>query len=367
MAAIELREVSLHRGESEAPSLDRVDLWVDDGELVAVVGPSGAGKSSLLHVIAGLEAATSGSVWFDGKDVSAIAPQRRGVGMVFQEYALYGRKTAGKNIEFPLEVTGIAPEERRSRVRRQAELAGIGHLLDRYPFELSAGGRQAIATARALIKDDAAVLLMDEPLAHLDTSARSAMRVELKRMHHQTGATIVYVTNDDTEAMAMGDRVVVLDGGRVQQAGSPRQVYAEPANRMVATFMGTPSMQVVPGELTRSAQGLELLMGTDRVRVEGASPGLDEWVGRPIEVGIRPEHLRPAPPGADFHACLHGTVLAVEDTGSRRYAFVDLGLPGVQVAVRLDRTIVAVDHALELAVAIDHLTYFDPLTGNAIR
>jgi multiple sugar transport system ATP-binding protein len=364
MAAVDLRGVTLDRGGA-MPALDTVDLSIADGELVAVVGSSGSGKSSLLRVIAGLERPTAGSVWLQGSDVTRVEPRDRNVAMVFQEHMLYHRRTAGRNIAFPLEVERMGPDEREVRVQASADLTGVGDLLDRYPFQLSAGGKQAVATARALAREGVAALLMDEPLANLDARRRSTMRVELRRLHRRVGVTMVYVTNDSIEAMALGDRLAVLDEGRLTQVGEPLDVYRRPATQRVASLVG--EMSMVPAEIVRSGRGWELLLGRDRLHID-PPPSVREWEGRPIDVGVRPEHLSPTDGGADFHHCLHGTVVFVQDTGDRIHAEVDLGVASVTVRSRVDGPRVASPgRRIELEVAVDRLHFFDPATGAAIR
>lgn len=367
MAHVEVRDLTVVRGDRSAgtgvTALDDVDVFAADGELLVILGPSGSGKSTLLRVIAGLDRPTSGSVWFDGEDVTEIRPYQRGVAMVFQDYALYRHLTAESNIGFPLEIQGVAEPDRRTRARAEAEHVGVDHVLDRFPFQLSAGHRQGVATARALIKE-ARVTLMDEPLSHLDSKARHSVRVELQRIHREVGGTVIYVTNDQSEAMALGDRLVVLDAGTVQQVGRPEEVYRSPANRMVAGFLGTPSMAFLAAEVVGGDGGLELLLGNDRVHL-GERPRLVPWVGRPIEVGVRPEHVTIAGPGTAFNRCLHGKVVSVEDTGTALHALVDVGAPGSRLTARVDESLPR-GQSVELEVAVDRVGFFDPATGLAV-
>jgi multiple sugar transport system ATP-binding protein len=221
-----------------------VDLVTADGEFLVFLGPSGSGKSTLLRMIAGLEEPTRGDVLIGGRIVTDLPPRARGIAMVFQSYALYPHMTVERNIAFPLEAHGVPKERRPEKVRRAAGLLGIEHLLARRPRELSGGERQRVALARALVREPA-VFLLDEPLSNLDAKLRAVAREELTRFHERVGTTTIYVTHDQVEAMAMGDRIVVLEGGAVRQIGTPREVYDEPADVFVATFLGSPPMNLL--------------------------------------------------------------------------------------------------------------------------
>jgi multiple sugar transport system ATP-binding protein len=370
MASVHVSRLSKVFGE-DPPVLRDVDLTVADGEFLAITGPSGSGKTTLLRVIAGLEAPTAGTVLIGDRDVTGVSPQARDVSMVFQDYALYEHKSALGNITFPLEVRRVTPEEERvRRARDEARHFRIEHLLDRKPAQLSAGHRQAVATARSVVRESTA-LLMDEPLAHLDAKARIDGRVELRRLHRDLGATVLYVTNDQVEAMSLGDRIAVFDEGRLQQVDVPMRVYRNPVNTMVAGFVGTPQMNLVPGELVADPGGVHVLVGTDRITLDDAAltamPGWRGYVGELVTVGIRPQDLAEPSPGAPFPHCLHGRVSGIEDHGQERYATVDLGVPGVRVTARLraggpERA----GDPVELEVAVGWVRCFDPATGWAV-
>jgi multiple sugar transport system ATP-binding protein len=355
-----------HQG---VPVLDDLDLELRRGEFLVVAGPSGSGKTTLLRVIAGLQAPSLGSVWFDDQNVTALPPARREVAMVFQEHALYPTRTVERNIAFPLEARRVPSEERHRRAVEEARSVGVEMLLERYPGQLAAGHRQAVATARALIKGST-VLLMDEPLAHLDARARSKARVELRRSHGDLETSVVYVTNDQAEAMALGDRIALLDAGRVRQIGEPMELYHRPVDRFVAEFLGSPPMRIVSGELVGGADDLHLVIGTDRIELEkrGASyrPGLGDFIGLPIAVGIRPEALGPAGPSDPFNVCLHATVVGLTDHGYERYVELSLGSAGAVVARFPAGTAPAAGDPVEVAVDTARLGFFDPVTGRAI-
>jgi multiple sugar transport system ATP-binding protein len=370
MTAISLRDVSMSFDKGDF-GLSDIDMEIHSGEFVVIAGPSGSGKTTLLRIIAGLERPATGTVAFDDRDVTELKAEARNLSMVFQDYALYPLRNAEGNIMFPLETRGVKPaSERKRRAQDEARHLRIEHILHKMPGELSAGHQQAVATARALVRESEA-LLMDEPLAHLDAKMRGQARVELKRVHRELGVTIVYVTNDQVEAMALGDRMALLDHGEVQQFDEPRRVYDRPANTMVAGFLGSPPMNLLPAELEATEGGADLLVGTDRIRLDAAalasSPALPTWFGRPVTVGIRPEWLRPAGPGVPFERTLHGKVSRTEDHGSEHIVDVSLGLPGVDALVRLGAAAaVQPGDPVELEITLNRLVFFDPASGFSI-
>jgi len=279
MATVRLEHVSrsFSRGR---PALSGVSFEVGDHEVVTVVGPSGCGKSTLLRIIAGLDAATAGSVFIDGKPMEGVAASDRDVAMVFQSYALYPHMTCRENLALSLRIRGMAKSEIESRIRSTAELLEIGELLEKRPRELSGGQRQRVAVGRALIRDPR-VFLFDEPLSNLDAQLRERVRHELKDLFTRLHATVIYVTHDQTEAMSLADRVVVLDRGEIQQIGTPTELYRQPANQFVASFIGSPSMNLFKARLEEG----KLRLGANRFST-CASASVD------TVVGIRPESIR---------------------------------------------------------------------------
>lgn len=286
MAEVTLDGVSKRfRGREVIPELS---LTVRNGELFILVGPSGCGKSTLMHLIAGLEAPSAGRILFDDDDVTSLSPRDRDVALVFQSYALYPHMTVADNLAFPLRVVrragGATPKLIAAEVGRIAELLGISGVLDRRPRELSGGQRQRVALGRALIRQPR-VFLLDEPLSNLDAQLRAVMRTELRRLHDQLGITMIYVTHDQTEAMTLADRLAVLDRGRLQQVGKPRDLYERPANRFVAQFVGSPSMNMLDATIKD---------GRAETRVFDLPiclTSLRSHEGQPIVLGIRPENL----------------------------------------------------------------------------
>ena len=270
--------------------LKNIDLEIEPGEFVVFVGPSGCGKSTLLRVIAGLEEPDAGRLTIGGEDMTKTPAAERGVAMVFQSYALYPHMTAFENMAFGLKLAKMPKPEVRRAVEAAAASLGIGHLLERRPRELSGGERQRVAIGRAIVRQPG-VFLFDEPLSNLDAALRVRMRYEFARLHRELGTTMIYVTHDQTEAMTLARRIVVLSGGKIEQVGEPMALYHRPANRFVAGFIGSPRMNFLDGRLV--AGGREVaeieLQGGETVRAAADASGLA--AGTPVTLGIRPEHI----------------------------------------------------------------------------
>jgi multiple sugar transport system ATP-binding protein len=284
VARLELESVTKAYGRIAA--LRDLSLSVEDGELLAVVGPSGCGKSTLLSIVAGLEEPTRGAVRIDGEVVNALSPRERDVAMVFQSYALYPHLTVRRNLAFPLEVARLGRREIEGRVEEVASLLGLGALLERRPGQLSGGQRQRVALGRALVRRPT-LFLLDEPLSNLDAALRAGVRAELKKLHERLGATFVYVTHDQAEAMTLADRIAVLRDGAVEQVGTPREIYGAPATAFVARFVGTPGVNLVPPETLGlpAAQALVALRPEDLALSPTPGPGTLEarvWLVEPV-------------------------------------------------------------------------------------
>jgi ABC-type sugar transport system ATPase subunit len=318
MARVALEHVSkTYPGGTQA--LSELSLAAEDAELLVLVGPSGCGKSTVLRLIAGLEEATSGTLRIGEQVVNALGPKERNVAMVFQDYALYPHMTARGNLEFPLRMRGLGAADRRTRVERVAASLDIGTLLDRLPKALSGGQRQRIAMGRALVREPA-VFLMDEPLSNLDAKLRVQVRLEVKELVRKTKTTTFYVTHDQVEAMTLGDRVAVLDKGRLQQVAPPRELYTAPANVFVAGFLGSPPMNLFPSRLD-VADGRQVLRVSDQALAVGDPPAS---VPRrvPLTAGVRPEAVRIGPPEP---GTLRAIVEQVENLGHETLAHVRIG------------------------------------------
>ncbi len=353
MASLTLRAVQKKLGEN--PILRGIDLEVEDGELVVLVGPSGCGKSTLLRTIAGLEVPDSGEVRIGERDVTRLAPRDRDVAMVFQSYALYPHLNVRENLAFGLKLRGEDPKTIAARVDEVAKMLGLEPLLDRLPRQMSGGQRQRVAMGRALARRPS-LFLFDEPLSNLDAALRAEVRVEIKRLHQSLGATMIYVTHDQVEAMTLADRLVVLRAGEVEQVGPPLEVYGAPASRFVASFMGSPSMNFVSAGVEDGAvraPGLELPL-----------PSVPEGLGHGVLVGIRPHDLRPAASGGGITL----RVDVVEAMGFEAYAHGEVG--GAPFVARLegdDARRVAAGDTLRLDVAPGALHLFHPESERALR
>ncbi len=337
MAIVEVRHLTKKFEGNATAAVDDLDLATTEGEYLVLLGPSGCGKTTLLRLIAGLEQPTSGEVYIGGQPMVGLPPRARKIAMVFQSYALYPHKSAGKNIEFPLKAAGIEPEERAKKVAWAAELLAIGKLLDRRPRHLSGGERQRVALARALVREPD-VFLLDEPLSNLDAKLRATARDDLKQFQDRVGTTTIYVTHDQVEAMGLGDRIAVMSEGRIRQLGTPHDVYHDPADTFVATFLGSPPMNIVSRD--------DVLLGfrPEALLPKGVVQPDDDAVTVPFSVH-RVENL-----GSERH--LVGTVSGIgEET---------------RVIAMLPSTVsvdVPVDETTEFVIRGADLRFFDKSTG----
>jgi multiple sugar transport system ATP-binding protein len=336
--------------EDGTRALADFNLEVADGEFVVLVGPSGCGKTTALRMVAGLEAISEGAIRIGDKVVNALEPRKRDLAMVFQNYALYPHMTVYRNIGFGLKLRKTPPNEIRHRVEAIARVLGIVELLDKKPRQLSGGQRQRVAMGRAIIRDPQA-FLMDEPLSNLDAKLRVQMRAEIARIQREVNATTIYVTHDQVEAMTMGDRVAVLRKGVLQQVATPQQLYGSPTNLFVASFIGSPAMNLVQARLERRDDGLVCRLGDQALalpdEVVAARPELGAHLGRTIGLGIRPEHLHDAglTDGAGAGRKLRGRVVTTELLGSELLAHVEVAVAPVvteevlEVAEDVDRAL----------------------------
>jgi alpha-glucoside transport system ATP-binding protein len=320
-AMIDLRAVRKRFGAVDV--VHGIDLQIAKGEFVVFVGPSGCGKSTLLRMIAGLEDVSDGEIWIGGEDVTDLDPSRRGIAMVFQSYALYPHMTVAENLAFGLKLARMSAQEREIRVMRAAKMLQIEGLLDRLPRALSGGQRQRVAIGRAITRDPR-LFLFDEPLSNLDAALRVATRVEIARLHESLpGTTMIYVTHDQTEAMTLADRIVVLRAGRVEQVGSPMELYARPGNLFVAGFIGSPAMNIMAGRVGGVPGCVMLGDNPIETLAETGAPGSEVWLG------VRPEDLVTVPAEQGL---IVGRVEIVERLGEVTLVHLSAGGLGTVIA-----------------------------------
>ncbi|MEC4167991.1 MULTISPECIES: sn-glycerol-3-phosphate ABC transporter ATP-binding protein UgpC [unclassified Pseudomonas] len=313
-----LKIKNLQKGFEGFSIIKGIDLEVHDREFVVFVGPSGCGKSTLLRLIAGLEEVTDGTIELDGRDITQVSPAKRDLAMVFQTYALYPHMSVRKNMSFALDLAGVPKAEVEKKVSEAARILELAPLLERKPKHLSGGQRQRVAIGRAIVRNPK-IFLFDEPLSNLDAALRVQMRLELARLHQELQATMIYVTHDQVEAMTLADKVVVLNAGKIEQVGSPLDLYHQPANLFVAGFLGTPKMGFLKGRITRlDSQGCEVELDAG-TRIQLPLSGASLSLGSPVTLGIRPEHLNLAKPG---ECALSVTADVGERLGSDTYCHV---------------------------------------------
>ena len=381
-------------------ALRSLTLDVPDHAFLALLGPSGCGKTTALRILAGLEPPTGGRVLIGERNVTRLQPRDRDVAMVFQSYALYPHMTVAKNMGFALRRAGMPKAQVRAKVQEAAQLLGIVEQLERKPNQLSGGQRQRVAMGRAIVRNPQ-VFLMDEPLSNLDAKLRVQMRAEISRIQHEFGATTIYVTHDQIEAMTMGDRVAVLRKGELQQVSSPQTLYEQPANLFVASFIGSPEMNLIEARLERTEAGLVCLIGTQTLVVPDelvrARPEIQAYAGRRLGLGIRPEHLDDAAHAPSTSVGrLRGRIVTTELLGFELLAHVEIEakpvltqeirevvadvdrsrLTELEAEARASRTVfvgrfeassrVLARAAVELAVDTRHLHFFDLETEEAI-
>ncbi len=356
-----VRLESLCKSFGDITAVDNVDLTVADGEFVVLVGPSGCGKTTTLRMLAGLEDCSSGRIFIGDREVTDVHPKDRNIAMVFQSYALYPHKTVAQNLGFALKIAKRPRDEIERRIRDVAEILGIEDLLDRKPAKLSGGQRQRVAVGRAIIRNPE-IFLFDEPLSNLDAKLRTTTRSELIKLHKRLNATMVYVTHDQVEAMTMGDRIVVMEGGLVQQIGTPLEIYDDPDNRFVAGFIGSPAMNFFRAQIVVDASGCEARFADASLKLPETHPSASR---ADVVLGVRPEHLVIAPEfktGVQFQA----TIEAVEHLGAE--TLVELGLEGEALTMRAGRLEnIAPDQSVRVGAQAEHVLVFDAADGRRLR
>ena len=368
MSSLVIKDISKHFGNYQA--LERVSIEAESGEFLVLLGPSGCGKSTLLNMIAGLETVTEGQIRIDGEVVNERDPKDRDIAMVFQSYALYPSMTVRENISFGMRVRRVPKAQQAESVNRIAKMLQLEALLDRRPSQLSGGQRQRVAMGRALVRDPK-VFLFDEPLSNLDAKLRVEMRTEIKKLHKKLGVTIVYVTHDQIEAMTLATKVVVMRQARIQQVGSPQEIYDRPQNLYVASFIGSPPMNLIPGTLLENggqvAVETTLENGARLVVPMGpAAPAMAQYFGRKIILGARPEII--TEPGTHYDGAtpykFEARVEVIEPTGSDNLAIISLG--GVDAIARLRPGAGVAGKPMSFSIDTSKALLFDPQSEQRI-
>jgi multiple sugar transport system ATP-binding protein len=356
----------LEKNYAGVPAVRGIDLDIADGEFTVLVGPSGCGKSTLLRTIAGLEDIDGGSIEIGGEVVNEMRPRDRDVAMVFQDYALYPHMTVYGNISLSLRARNTPKPEIDARVQRAASMLGIGALLQRYPRQLSGGQRQRVAIGRAIVRNPR-VFLFDEPLSNLDAQLRDEMRGEIKRLHREIATTMIYVTHDQIEAMTLADRIVLMRDGRIEQMGSPLELFEQPVSLFVAGFLGSPKMTFLNGRLQRSGGAAAVSLDGTLLPLppeRGTGPVADN---AEVILGLRPEHAaratgeRPAPGQVRVNAVID----YIQPTGSRSYATFDLGGQVMQAELQA-HDVSRPGETVAIDLNLNRASLFDPATGRAI-
>ena len=353
MSAIQLTNVQKRFGD--VTIIPGLDLTIEDGKFVVFVGPSGCGKSTLLRLIAGLEDVSGGKIEIDGQDVTNVSPARRGLAMVFQSYALYPHMSVRANIGFPLKMAGVSKADIARKVEAAAATLNLTDYLERRPRELSGGQRQRVAIGRAIVREPNG-FLFDEPLSNLDAALRVNMRLELSELHQQLGTTMIYVTHDQVEAMTMADKIVVLNKGRVEQVGSPLELYRKPANLFVAGFIGSPAMNMVSGRLDPN-DPTRFVTGDGTVLPVGRPPASAQ--GKDLVYGMRPEALTLSASGVPLQ------VVVIEPTGYESQVVAKLGQSEVSCVFR-ERVTVAPGETIHVAIDPNAIHLFDAKSGQRL-
>ncbi len=342
-------------------AVDDFSLEVERGELLVLAGPSGCGKTTTLRMVAGLERPTRGSIAIDGRAVDDLRPHARDVSMVFQSFALYPHLSVFGNMAFGLKLRRLGKAEIRSRVGEAAEMLGIGSLLDRMPGQLSGGQQQRVALGKAIVRKPK-LFLFDEPLSNLDAPLRADMRQEIRRLHERLGATMLYVTHDQTEAMTLGRRIALMHTGRIQQVARPAELYRHPANRHVAEMIGSPTMNFIEGHVRRhddrlvfEAEGFELPLPDKQ------ATALKPYADQPVTLGVRPEHITAQASDSPIEA----TVEAVESLGAESHVYLSVGGYGL-IARATPGTALNAGETTRISIAVEQGHFFDPATDSTI-
>ncbi len=355
MSTVGLKKVTRCYGKVVA--VDAVDLEISNGEFVVLLGPSGCGKTTLLNMVAGLDEPTSGSILLDGVSIENLPPEKRNIAMVFQSIALYPNKTVFENIAFPLRMSKVSRLITEKRVRATADLLGLGELLNRMPYELSGGQRQRVALGRAAVRNPS-VFLFDEPLSALDANLRSEMRIEIKNLHERLGATFIYVTHDQIEALTMADRIALMHSGRLRQVGTVNDLYKMPSDTAVARFVGSPGMNIITGRTVEESGKWKFKADGLSIFLEGAAAVIARSYQGEIMLGVRPEELMCGQEGVLITGDLR--VAGVEPFGSGTFVDIRFGAASSMLRLRTGSdSHVKVGDAIALSIKTGDIYLFD--------
>jgi len=367
VSSVTLRELTKKYDGNAALSLDAVSLDVAHGEFICLVGPSGCGKTTALRMIAGLESVTSGEIEIGDRVVNDLAPRDRDIALVFQSYALYPHMTVFDNMSFGLTLRKVAKDEIKTAVVDAARILDLDKYLDRKPAQLSGGQRQRVALGRAIVRNPAA-FLMDEPLSNLDAKLRVQTRAEIARLHHRLGATMIYVTHDQVEAMTMADRIAVINMGKIEQVGSPRELYNTPANQFVAGFIGSPSMNFVPMHVETTDGGVSIVSAQGHMDVildDAESATIRRTGVTDVVLGVRPEHIDHRPRNG-LGLQLRASVDVIEFLGNDEHVHLTSGDHEL-VAIVDARTPLTIGDTLTLSASSEAIHLFHPETGETLK
>ena len=358
MAQLELKGLVKRYGATQV--VHGIDLTVSDGEFVVFVGPSGCGKSTTLRMIAGLEEIDQGSISIGGRIVNRLEPKHRNIAMVFQNYAIYPHMSVAENIGFGLHTAALDKAEKRKRVEEVGAILGLASLLERRPSALSGGQRQRVAIGRAMVREPT-VFLFDEPLSNLDAQLRAQMRLEIKRLHQRLGTTVVFVTHDQVEAMTLADRIVVMRDGRILQVGAPMELYEKPADVFTARFIGSPTMNILPGRVAAHDGTATLALGAHSTVL----PLPAGTIPADVFVGVRPQQLRVLASDEPADLVLAGTVAVIEPLGPETFVHVEIG-DTLLLASASAKSPPVLGQRVRLGAAVAALTLFDAATERAL-
>ena len=365
MSYLELKNLEKRYGKNSPLVVDHMNMSIEKGEFVVFLGPSGCGKTTTLRMIAGLEDVTAGDITLEGKSIINLTPRERGVSMIFQSYAVWPHLTVFDNIAYPLKLQKVSKDEIKKRVYEAAKVTQIENLLDRYPAQMSGGQRQRVAVSRAIVVDPK-LFLMDEPLSNLDAKLRVSMRTDLRNIHNKLGATSIFVTHDQSEAMSLADRIFIMNNGKIEQVGTPDEVYHNSATKFVAGFIGTPPTNFFSVEVVQTQKGLSVCSDEINLSVpDKYKAGLAPYIGKNVDLGLRPEYIEAIKPSDDDSVFAKATVNFVEPQGSHSVLILDIGNHEIKIEASEFSKLKSGEN-VGLTIKDDRMAFFDRDTTKRI-